>query len=201
MFKNTVTTIVLSLALGYVSAQATLGKVKIGKTEEPAIVMVYDFPKEVVANAYKAMFIDRNMRGKSNKGFEVFSSVLINEISKNKLDYSFKLDENGKRGAEKTTLYMIMEGRGNVEDPTVLIANGKLFLENMLPNIKRSNIISQIKKQERVLTDEEDALHALQREQKDIEERLERNRKKQEAQQKVIASQKSVLDDLKSKLD
>lgn len=193
------------LGLGFVvlnvSAQAFIGKIKIGKTEEPAIAMIYDFPKEVVVNALTAKLTDRNLIGKSSKGFEVYAGALIKEISKSKLDYTFKLEEDGRRGAEKTTLYMLMEGSGNLEDPAVMSENGKKFLENLLPDIKRSNTINLIKKQESIMADEEEYLMSLKKDQKELEDKLEKNKRKQEAQAKIIASQKAILDDLKAKIN
>ncbi|HRB51464.1 MAG TPA: hypothetical protein PKX63_06795, partial [Niabella sp.] len=141
------------------------------------------------------------LKGKSVKGFELYSAALITEISKSKLDYTFKLEEKGKRGGEKTTIYMLMEGSGNLEDPAVMSENGKRFLENLTPDIKRSNTIMMIKQQERVMADEEENLLSLKSDQKNLEEKLEKNKRRQEAQQKIIASQKAVLDDLKATLN
>ena len=59
----------------------------------------------------------------------------------------------------------------------------------------------EIRKQEAILVDEENALSELQKVQKDLEEQLQANKTKQEAQQKIIASQKMLLDDLKAKVN
>lgn len=96
---------------------------------------------------------------------------------------------------------MLMEGSGNLEDPAVMSENGKRFLENLTPDIKRSNTIMMIKQQERVMADEEENLLSLKSDQKNLEEKLEKNKRRQEAQQKIIASQKAVLDDLKATLN
>jgi len=201
MIKRLAFLVALSFVAVQVSAQAYIGKIKVGKTEEPAIAMLYNFPKEVVTNALAAKLTDKGLKGKSVKGFELYSAALITEISKSKLDYTFKLEEKGKRGGEKTTIYMLMEGSGNLEDPAVMSENGKRFLENLTPDIKRSNTIMMIKQQERVMADEEENLLSLKSDQKNLEEKLEKNKRRQEAQQKIIASQKAVLDDLKATLN
>jgi len=123
MIKRLAFLVALSFVAVQVSAQAYIGKIKVGKTEEPAIAMLYNFPKEVVANALAAKLTDKGLKGKSVKGFELYSAALITEISKSKLDYTFKLEEKGKRGGEKTTIYMLMEGSGNLEDPAVMSEN------------------------------------------------------------------------------
>lgn len=184
-----------------VFAQAYEGKVKYGKTEEPAIVMVYDYPQEVVENALTARLADKGLQAAKNKGFKVYPNSKIDEISRSALDYSFKFVENGKNGAEKTTVYMIMLGSGAINDAASLLGNGKSFLESLAPDVKRSHTVFQIKKQEQILTNEEKTLQNLQKSQQDLEEKLEKNKNKQEAQQKIIASQKAILDDLKTKQD
>ncbi|MCH5715795.1 hypothetical protein [Niabella hibiscisoli] len=71
----------------------------------------------------------------------------------------------------------------------------------MAGNVKRSNDIMEIRKQESILVDEENALFDLQKTQKELEEQLQANKTKQETQQKIIASQKMLLDDLKAKIN
>ncbi|MFT4095433.1 MAG: hypothetical protein QM640_17530 [Niabella sp.] len=200
MFKQSAIILGLGLFSLKVTAQAYEGKVKYGKTEEPAIIMVYNYPEEVVVNALNAKFADKRLKGHRNKGFLLYSNVVINEVSRNMLDYSFKIDESGKKGSEKTTVYMVMQGSGNIDDISSLSRNGKSFLEDMTADVKRSHNVMQIKKQEALLIEEETKLKELQNEQKGLEEKIEKNKARQQTQEKIIASQKMMLDDLKSKL-
>ncbi len=183
-----------------ISAQAFEGKVKNGKTEEPALVMVYDYPETIVESALLAKFADKQLTGTLTKeSFRLYPNVVIDEVSKSKLDYYFKLEGNGKKSEPKTTLYLIMHGSGDIEGASELPSRGKAFLEKMTANVKRSSDIMEIRKQEAILVDEENALSDLQKTQKELEEQLQANKAKQETQQKIIASQKMLLDDLKAK--
>lgn len=94
---------------------------------------------------------------------------------------------------------MVMHGSGNIEGIDQLADRGKAFMENMTKDVQRSDAINEIKKQEVILVQEEENLAALEKTQKDLEDKLSENKAKIEAQQKIITSQKMILDDLKSK--
>lgn len=182
------------------SAQAFEGRVKYGKTEEPAIVMVYDYPEGIVENAFVAKFADKQYKYSRSKGFFLYPNAVIADVSKSKLDYYFKLEEDGKRTDKKTTVYMIMQGAGAIDGAAQLATRGKSFLEKMTASVERSNRVAEIKKQEALLVDEEKNLADLEAAQKELEDKLAANQSKQAAQEKIIASQKMILEDLKAKL-
>lgn len=188
------------LFANYISAQAYEGILKVKKVEEPAIIMVYNYPADVVENAFKARLADMRLKGDKSKGFLVYSRSIINEVAPTPLDYSFKFDENGKKGKETTTVYMLMKGDNSLSnDPATMARNAKSFLESMMPGVEKSNLIAQIKKQEEVMVKEEKRLKELKDDQSDLEKKLKENETKQQSQQKVIESQRSILADLKAK--
>ncbi len=176
------------------------GKIKLKKSEEPAIVIEYNYPQEVVEKALIAKMADLRLTGQEAKGFLTYKNSVISSITPSRLDYTFRTVESGKSGSWKTTLYMLMEGAGNISgDAVVLASNAKSFLENLNDNVQRSNTIFQIKKQEAIMVDEEQKLRSLQEEYSALEKKMETNKQAQAAQEKIVASQKSVLDDLKAK--
>lgn len=189
----------LTLTLS-VYAQAYEGTIKVKKVEEPAIIMVYDYPQEIVENAIRAKLADKQLKGEKRRGFLVYNRSSIRDITNAPLDYSFKLDESGKNGKEKTTVYLLMTGDNNISGEGARVArNAKSFLEKLEPDVERANTIAQIKKQEEVLVKEEKRLRDLKEDQTELEEKLEKNKKEQESQGKIIQSQKTMLADLKAK--
>jgi len=185
---------------GIASAQAYEGSLKVKKVKEPAIVMVYNYPSEIVENAFKASLADKRLKGGKSKGFLVYNRSLINDVMSSPLDYSFKFDESGKKGKETTTVYMLMKGDNSLaNDPATVSRNAKSFLESMMPAVEKSNLVTQIKRQEEILVKEEKRLKELKDGHSDIEKKLMDNESKQVAQEKVIASQKIILGDLKAK--
>lgn len=181
------------------AAQAYEGKVKNGKADEPALIMVYNYAPIIVENALIAKFADKQLSSENNKnGFIFYPNAVVTEISKSKLDYYFKIEPSENK--EKTTVYLFMQGAGDIEGAGQLGSRAKSFLENMATDVKRSDDIASIRKQESALVQEEETLAELQKIQKDLEEKLDANRAKLEAQQKIIDSKKAVLDELKSKI-
>lgn len=200
MFKKPAIFIALAVVSNLAFAQAFEGKVKLDKSEEPAIVMVYDFPATIVSNAFAAKFADKQVKGTMNKDIMLYPNTILEEISKSQLDYYLKFEETGKKGEEKTTAYLVMHGAGNIEGVDQLGSRSKAFLEKMMADVKRSNSISEIKKQEAILVQEEENMAELQKTQKELEDKLAAHQAKIDAQQKIIASQKAILDDLKGSL-
>lgn len=198
MFKQLAIFTGLGIITINASAQAFEGKVKNGKAEEPALVMVYDYPQVIVENAFVAKLTDKQLTGSLNKDFRLYPNAVIPEISKSKLDYYFKIDPTAK---DKTTVYMMMHGSGDIEGAELLGNRGKSFLEHMAADVKRSYNITHIRKQEALLVEEEEALAGLQKEQKELEEKLAANKAKQDTRQKIIDSQKMMLNDLKAAIN
>lgn len=188
--KKILMLLALATTVGSVFAQkAQEGRIQYKKTDQPAIVITYDYPAEVVENALKAKMADLRLTGQNSRGFLIYKNSVIASITPSKLDYSFKTDSKGA----KTTLYMLMEGSGSISgDAVVLASRAKTFLEELSGNVTRSNTIFQIKKQETIMVDEEKKLKTLQDAYNALDQKV-------KAQEKIVASQKSILDDLKAK--
>ncbi|MCD2423593.1 hypothetical protein LQ567_12530 [Niabella pedocola] len=175
------------------------GKIRYKKIDQPALAVEYDYPVAVVENALKAKMADLQLKYTAAKDFISYNNSSIPSITRSVLDYTFKTIPSVKNGKEKTTLYMIMEGGNNVVgDAATLAANGKSFLESLASDVKRSDAIFRIKKQEDILVTEEQKLQSLKDAYKELEEKLQKNLDEQQKQSRIIASQKSVLDDLKN---
>ncbi len=175
------------------------GKIRYKKIDQPALAVEYDYPVAVVENALKAKMADLQLKYTAAKDFISYNNSSIPSITRSVLDYTFKTIPSVKNGKEKTTLYMIMEGGNNVVgDAATLAANGKSFLESLASDVKRSDAIFRIKKQEDILVTEEQKLQSLKDAYRELEEKLQKNLDEQQKQSRIIASQKSVLDDLKN---
>ena len=199
MFKQLA--IILGLGFFTTSAtaqQATQGNIKYEKADEPALLIEYDYPGNIVENALVAKFADKQISGTVSKDFRVYPNAIVEEISKSRLDYIFKIENTA---SNKSTLYMIMQGSGNIEGVDQLGNRGKAFLENMAADVRRSNDVAELKKQEAIMVKEEENMAELEKVQKDLEEKLAAHQAKLAAQQKIIASQKAILDDIKARLN
>ncbi|SDD55322.1 hypothetical protein [Niabella drilacis] len=175
------------------------GKIRYKKIDQPALAVEYNYPVNVVENALKAKMADLRLKYSASKGFISYNNSVISTITPSVLDYTFKTMPSGKTGKEKTILYMIMEGGNNIAgDAVVLAANGKSFLESLTPEVKRSNTIFEIKKQEDLLVTEEKKLKTLKENYEALDQKMQQNLEEQRKQSRIIASQKSILEDLKA---
>ncbi|MGJ7030481.1 hypothetical protein [Niabella hirudinis] len=174
------------------------GRIRYKKIEQPALAVEYSYPLNVVENALKAKMADLRLKYSASKGFISYNNSVIPSVTPSVLDYTFKTVQSGTTGKEKTILYMIMEGGNNIAgDAVVLAANGKSFLESLAPMVKKSNTVFQIKKQEDLLITEEEKLKSLKDAYEKLDEKMKLNLEEQRKQSRIIASQKSILDDLK----
>ncbi|WP_018629737.1 hypothetical protein [Niabella aurantiaca] len=174
------------------------GRIRYKKIDQPALVVEYNYPVNVVENALKAKMADLRLKYSTSKGFISYNNCIVPSITRSALDYTFKTEQSGKNGKEKTTLYLIMEGGNNIaEDAVVLAAKGKSFLEGLTSNVKKSNTIFQIKKQEDLLVTEEQKLRSLKDDYEALDRKMQQNLEAQQKQTRIITSQKSILDDLK----
>jgi hypothetical protein len=197
------------LIAGTVSAQAYEGNIQYDKKKQQAIVIDYTYPPEAVNNAVllkleKMGYKAKEEKGLLNrdKGFLVYKNIYITEISQDRMDYLVKVERKSRKANDESVLYMIIM-KDNQNALTTMqaydIGNAKLFLNNLLPEIEEANLELQIKAQEDVVAKAEKKLSGLQKDKKELEEKLANNAKSQDETIKDIEAQKQNLEILKGK--
>ncbi len=208
--KNILCLAVLSLAFSnMVAAQSYEGTTKYDKKTQRAILIDYGFPPEAVQNAFIAKMAKLGYKAKEekglfnrDKGFIVFASAYVTDISNEAMDYIIYVEQKSKKEGDQSTLYMIMaKGDQNaMEKMDVLtIASAKSFLNNLVPDIETANLELQIKDQEEKLAKAEKKLRDLKDDQANLEKKLEVNRRDQVDSEKDVEGQKQALDILRAK--
>jgi hypothetical protein len=187
----------------FLLAQAYEGTTKYDKKTQRAILIDYDYPQEAVKNAFinkmaKLGYKPKEEKGLFNrdKGFIVFNSAYVTDISNEALDYIIDVERKSRKESDNSTLYLIMaKGDENaMEKMDVLtISSAKMFLNNLLPEVEAANLEIQIKDQEEKIAKAEKKLRDLRDDQASLEKKLEDNKKDQENTQKDIESQKQAL--------
>lgn len=198
------------------SAQSYEGTITYDKQKQQAIVIDYAYPQEAVENAIVQKIQQMGYKGKTekgifnrDKGFIVFKSAFISDISDNSMDYIIKVERKSRREKDETTLYLVMNKNGENAMPSLeasSIGKAKSFLNNLLPEIEVANLELQIQAQEEAVTKAEKKFKDLQDDQQKLEKKirglqedLENNGKNQENQQKEIEAQKQALEALRAK--
>jgi DNA repair exonuclease SbcCD ATPase subunit len=198
------------------SAQSYEGTITYDKQKQQAIVIDYTYPPEAVENAIVQKIEQMGYKGKTekgifnkDKGFIVFKSAFITDISDNSMDYIIKVERKSRKEKDETTLYLVMNKNGENAMPSLTassIGQAKSFLNNLLPEIEVANLELQIQAQEEAVAKAEKKFKDLQDDQQKLEKKirnlqedLEKNGKNQENQQKEIEAQKQALEALRAK--
>lgn len=190
-----------------VKAQAYESTIKYNKADQPALAIEYNYPPDLVEKALISKLESLGVKGKSSKGFRVYSGATIPEINSTAMDYIFSVDKKSRKDKNTSVIHMIVSGSNVVGDNNGSIKeNAKVFLSNLKPNIEAGDLEVQIKAQEEVLSKAEKKLKSLQSDQSDLEKKikkaqedLSKNGNDQVQQNGEIERQKQVLDALRAR--
>jgi hypothetical protein len=184
-------------------SQAYEGTIEYSKKKQNAFMIDYAYPPEAAENAITAKLEKLGYKPKEekglfnkDKGFKLYKSAFITEISGTSLDYIFKVERKSRKDKDEAIIYMIMQKDGsNVKSGMTVedVENAKMFLSNLRPNIEAANLELQIKAQEEVVAKAEKKLRGLKDDQTELEKKLAQNKADQESTQKDIENQKQSL--------
>lgn len=193
----------------FVFAQAYEGTIKYDKKTQRAIMIDYSYPADAVENAFidkmgKLGYKVKEEKGLFNgdKGFLVFKSAYVTDISDQAMDYIVKVERKSRKESDASTLYLIMsKGDQNAIESMDAdqITRSKSFLNNLVPDVEAANLELKIKDQEDVVVKAEKKLKGLQDDQTTLERKLRDNKKDQENTQKDLDAQRTALEALKGK--
>jgi hypothetical protein len=197
-------------------AQAYEGSIEYDKKKQQAFVIDYPYPAEAVENAIVQKMERMGYKGKEekgmfnkDKGFIIFKSAFITDISSTSMDYIIKVEQKSRKEKDASILYLVINkdnenAMKNFDAYDVNRAKG--FLNNLLPDVEAANLELQIKAQEEVVAKAEKKLKNLQNDREDMEKKIKKlqddikdNLKDQENTQKDIENQKQALDALRLK--
>jgi len=149
---------------------------------------------------------------KKNKidGFYVFNGISLSALSPQKLDMYFKVVQKSNEEKNHSTLYMLVsKGNGSFVSPDndpALWDSSKLFLNSFVDKTTAYSLEQDITTQENIVKDSKDKLTSLQKEEKDLSDKIKKyqdnllsNQDNQKNQQQDITNQLKLLEDLKLK--
>jgi len=149
---------------------------------------------------------------KDNKidGFYVFNNVVLPSLSNQKLDMYFKVVQKNKQEKDNSTLYLLVStGNENFASPegdTMLWNSAVTFLNSFVDKTTAYNLEQSIANQENTVKDAQKKLASLQKDEKDLGDKIKKcqddvvkNQNRQKDQQSDIDSQIKLLEDLKLK--
>lgn len=206
---------VMVMSFQFINAQAYEGTVDYGKKKVPALIIEYNYSVDAVEGAFNQKLQLMGLKGKedkglfsSTKGYTTYKGAVINDISSNMLDYTFKVEKKSKKDDNNSVLYLIITQNDNslVTNDADITSSAKSFLNNLLPDVDAYNLELQIKDQEDKVAKAEKKLKKLQDDKADMEKKIQKlqddmknNEKDQANTQTEITNQKAALEGLKAK--
>ncbi|MGQ3015256.1 MAG: hypothetical protein ACT6QS_16205 [Flavobacteriales bacterium] len=191
------------LSSGFAFSQAMEANAEIDKTMRPAVqITIKNTPKttqEALDNKLKA----EGLKGaKSVKGWSLYEGALFSKISDTKMDYYFKVEQNGKIKEESLVYISMSKGYGNFVDGNAdrdLIEKAKGFLNSFVADVSAHQLSLDIAAQTKIMEDAVKAHEKSVKDGEDLAKKLEENKQDQANKKAEMEKQRSALDALKAR--
>jgi hypothetical protein len=194
-----------------VKAQAYSGQAGYNKNMISAAINEMPYEESTVDAAVAAKFKSMGYSSsKASDDFLVFKAVKLPQLGPDTYDLYFKTDRKSKKEKGRTVVYMLISKGSEVfiseAADTVLFANAKTFLNNLITDVAAADLEVQIaaqaeivKKANKKLNNLTDDGQDLAKKQAKINQQIADNKNDTAKQQAELASQTQILETLKAK--
>ena len=213
MKKISTLSVVLAVCAITAAAQSSNTTIQYNDKMQPALVLelpnTTDDAEGTILQKLKETGYNHETQGhlfwKKNKidGFYVFNNITLPYLSNQKLDVYFKVVQKNKEEKNNSTLYLLVSsGNENFVSPegdTTLWNSSKMFLNSFVEKTTAFSLEQDIKAQENTVKNSQNKLATLQKNEKDLADKITKNQEDQKNQQLDIENQNKILEDLKLK--
>lgn len=199
-----------SFAITGLMGQARYTTAEYQKIVRPAVASEVPFSEKTISDALEDKMGKMGYKGKSTKGFILYSGVRLPELGTEAYDLYYKIDKVSRKDKGNcTVMLMISKGFDNfVSDSSdsKVIANAKTYLNNLRDMVAAYDLEVQIAEQDEVIkkTDKKytnlvDEATELQKKKRKLEDQITENTAAQAAQKTEAEKQRQILEMLKLK--
>jgi len=213
MKKQYMLMIILATGITGARAQSSSTTIQYNEKMQPALVLelpnTTDEAEGTIIQKLKETGYNAETQGhlfwKKNKidGFYVFNNVVLPSVSNQKLDMYFKVVQKNQEEKNNSTVYLLVSsGNENFVSPggdTTLWNSSQIFLNSFVDKTTAYSLEQHIKDQENKVKESQGKLGNLQKDEKDLADKIARNQEDQKNQQLDIENQNKLLADLKLK--
>lgn len=192
-----------------VSAQVTEAVVEFNKAKRTVKSMEVSDAPEVVEQAIKNKMLKSGYKAKTTKGWMEFKDVDDRSITGERSDLYIKVERKSRKDKETSLVYFFASKPGDQATPVPFESNmlsGDGFYSNIVSYTVAERLERDIQAQEDITKKAQKKYDDLVKDQSSLEKKikglqddLEDNKKKQEAQVREVESQRKILDQLLSK--
>jgi hypothetical protein len=208
--KKLLLSLIAVCAVTAIFAQARYTTAEFQKVMRPAIVADVPFPEKTISNAIEDKMGKMGYKGKSVKGFTMYSGVHLNELGSGNYDMYFMVDRVSRKDKGNSTVTLMLSSGFDafVSDSSdaTLINNAKTYMNSLRDMVAAYDLELQIAEQEDVIKKADKKYNGLvddgtdlQKKKRKIEEQIVENTAAQAAQKTEAEKQRQVLETLKAK--
>lgn len=191
------------------SAQVSEAVVEFSKAKRTVKSMEVNDAPDVVEQAIKNKMLKSAYKPKESKGWLEFKDVDDRSIASERSDFYIKVERKSRKDKETSLVYFFASKPGDQATPVPFEGNmlsGEGFYSDVVSYTTAERLERDIKAQEDITKKAQKKYDDLVKDQaslekkiKGLQEDLEDNKKKQEAQVREVENQRKILDQLMSK--
>ena len=191
------------------SAQVSEAVVEFSKAKRTVKSMEVNDAPDVVEQAIKNKMLKSGYKPKESKGWLEFKDVDDRSIASERSDFYIKVERKSRKDKETSLVYFFASKPGDQATPVPFEGNmlsGEGFYSDVVSYTTAERLERDIKAQEDITKKAQKKYDDLVKDQaslekkiKGLQEDLEDNKKKQEAQVREVENQRKILDQLMSK--
>jgi len=202
--------LILSFSV-HAQPKAHEGTADFQRTTQPAAIIELPYAEEVVQKAVDEYMSRKGIRGADSRDYKVYRGYKLRDGHDHSSDLYFKVDRKSRRDKDMCTVYLVVGKNG--EDVKARTDGGKASLDgatellnDMVATIEAYSLELQIKDQEDVLKKNQKKFDGLVQDSvdyvkkmKNLQDKLDQNRKDRDSQQAELKKQNDILDVLRGK--
>ncbi|MBL0911393.1 MAG: hypothetical protein IBJ09_03390 [Bacteroidia bacterium] len=191
------------LSSGFAFSQAMEANAEIDKTMRPAVQITIKNNPKTTQEALDSKLKAEGLKGSKNvKGWSLYEGALFSKISDTKMDYYFKVEQNGKIKEESLVYISMSKGYGNFVDGNAdrdLIEKAKGFLNSFVADVSAHQLTLDIAAQTKIAEEAVKAHDKSVKDGEDLAKKLEENKQDQANKKAEMEKQRAALEALKAR--
>jgi len=195
---------ILSIVFGTTAfAQVAQTTTEIDKTMRPALYATIKYPSKLTDDALSNYLKGLGIKGGKNlKGWTLYEGALIEKISVTRLDYYFKVEQNGKNKEESLIYLALSKGYSNFVDANTdseLVSKATIWFDDLLAAVDQHKLSLDIVEAEKAYENAVKTYEKSVKEGENLAKQVEDNKKDQATKKDEMDKMKAAMDALKAR--
>jgi hypothetical protein len=201
MKKTIFTLLALIVSITFSQAQSVREiRMNVLESDRMGFNIEFNFEQKVLQDAWNKKCDELSIKSKPNKGYDVFTGVLVPDIHFETVDIYVKIDKLDKTRSS----FSLTVSKGNTnflsKEESKLVDNVHAFLEKFITYGEQYKLALDIKEQEETIASTQKAYDKLVEDGKKLQEQIDKNKIDQENKVKEIEALNKSLEELKLKV-